>query len=88
MKINLTWALLVVAVVIAVGVGAYIYGTKQSSTPTLQEEVIQQNQLTDATQKALQEATEANNPFKVTNPLEGVQVNPFKKAKDQLNPFK
>ena len=37
--------------------------------------------------KAAQTATDEANPFKVQNPLEGVEANPFEKAKKTLNPF-
>ena len=38
-------------------------------------------------EKATAEAAKAANPFQVTNPLEGVEANPFEKAKKVLNPF-
>ena len=38
-------------------------------------------------QKAAEDAAKAANPFKVANPLEGVESNPFEKAKKALNPF-
>lgn len=41
----------------------------------------------DAAQKAADEAAQAANPFKTTNPLEGVQANPFEDAAKNLNPF-
>lgn len=41
----------------------------------------------EAGNKAAQVATDAANPFKVANPLEGVEANPFEKAKKTLNPF-
>ncbi len=41
----------------------------------------------EASNKATQTATEEANPFKVQNPLEGVEANPFEKAKKSLNPF-
>ncbi len=37
--------------------------------------------------KAVQAAADEANPFKVENPLEGVEANPFEKAKKTLNPF-
>lgn len=40
-----------------------------------------------AAEKAAEEAAKAANPFQVTNPLEGVEANPFEKAKKVLNPF-
>lgn len=42
---------------------------------------------TAAGEKAAQEATKAANPFQAVNPLEGVEANPFEKAKKVLNPF-
>lgn len=40
-----------------------------------------------AADRALAEAARAANPFQVTNPLEGVEPNPFERAKKALNPF-
>ena len=40
-----------------------------------------------AAQKAADDAAKAANPFKGINPLEGVDSNPFEKAKKVLNPF-
>lgn len=40
-----------------------------------------------AAQKAAEDAAAAANPFKATNPLEGVESNPFEQAKKALNPF-
>lgn len=40
-----------------------------------------------AGQKAADDAAKAANPFKATNPLEGVESNPFEQAKKVLNPF-
>lgn len=41
----------------------------------------------EAAKRATGEAARAANPFQVTNPLEGVEANPFQKAKKVLNPF-
>ena len=41
----------------------------------------------EAGEKAAQAASDEANPFKVANPLEGVEANPFEKAKKTLNPF-
>lgn len=40
-----------------------------------------------AAQKGVSEAAKAANPFQATNPLAGVESNPFEKAKKVLNPF-
>jgi len=37
--------------------------------------------------KAAEDAASAANPFKVTNPLEGVKANPFEETAKKLNPF-
>ena len=47
---------------------------------------------TKATQEALakkaaEDAADAANPFKVVNPLEGVEANPFEETAKKLNPF-
>ena len=40
-----------------------------------------------AAQKAADDLAKAANPFQAVNPLEGVESNPFEKAKQVLNPF-
>jgi len=42
----------------------------------------------EAAKKAADDAAKAANPFQAVNPLEGVEANPFEKAKSILNPFK
>ena len=42
----------------------------------------------EAAKKAVQDAAKAANPFQAVNPLQGVEANPFAKAKQVLNPFK
>lgn len=44
-------------------------------------------QQVDTNKKVTQEAVDQANPFKVANPLKGVDANPFEKAKKALNPF-
>lgn len=41
----------------------------------------------EAGNRAAEAATDEANPFKVANPLQGVEANPFEKAKKTLNPF-
>ena len=41
----------------------------------------------EAAKKAAADVAKAANPFQVGNPLEGVETNPFQKAKKVLNPF-
>lgn len=77
----------VVFLIVGFGVG-YWYGgsvaydngykTAAADIKVQQEEVAK---------KASEEAVKAANPFQVTNPLEGVNANPFEKAKKALNPF-
>lgn len=40
-----------------------------------------------AAAKAAEDAAKAANPFQTANPLQGVESNPFEKAKKVLNPF-
>ncbi|MBM2817479.1 MAG: hypothetical protein HW401_69 [Parcubacteria group bacterium] len=41
----------------------------------------------EAAKNASEEVARTANPFQVSNPLEGVEANPFDKAKKILNPF-
>jgi len=41
----------------------------------------------EAAKKAAADAAKAANPFQATNPIEGVEANPFEKTKQILNPF-
>ncbi len=41
----------------------------------------------EAGNQAAQAVSDEANPFKVENPLQGVEANPFEKAKKTLNPF-
>ena len=76
-----------VLLVLGLGVG-YMWGDRQAysrgyqkaaaDVKTAQEEVAK---------KAGEEAAKAVNPFQATNPLEGVNANPFKDAAQKLNPF-
>ncbi len=78
----LVWVL--VALVLGL-VGGYFYGDShgfkraEANIKKIQEQ---------AANKASTAAAKAANPFQAVNPLEGVQANPFAKAKSILNPFK
>ena len=50
-----------------------------------QEEIKKAEEL--AGKKATDAAAKAANPFQSVNPLEGVEADPFEKAKKVLNPF-
>lgn len=71
-------------VIIAVGALAYWVGDRMGHSRS-QAEVKKAQEL--AGQKAAEDAANASNPFKATNPLEGVDSNPFEQAKKVLNPF-
>ena len=72
------------AAIIAVGVLAYFLGDWMGYARS-QAEVKKAQEV--AGQKAAKDAATAANPFKGTNPLEGVEANPFEEAKKILNPF-
>lgn len=71
-------------VVIAVGVLGYWVGNRQGYSRS-QAEVKKAQEV--AGRKAGEDAAKAANPFKGTNPLKGVNANPFEQAKKVLNPF-
>lgn len=72
------------AIIAAVGVLGYWAGDWQGYSRS-QAEVRKAQEV--AGQKAGEDAAKAANPFKGTNPLEGVEANPFEEAKKVLNPF-
>ncbi|MBI2062811.1 MAG: hypothetical protein HYT61_01055 [Candidatus Yanofskybacteria bacterium] len=72
------------AIIIAVGVLGYFVGDWRGYSKS-QAEVKKAQEV--AGQKAAEDAAKAANPFKATNPLEGVEANPFEEAKKVLNPF-
>ncbi|HXK40866.1 MAG TPA: hypothetical protein VJ046_02075 [Candidatus Paceibacterota bacterium] len=72
------------AIVVAVGVLGYWAGDWQGYSRS-QADVKKAQEV--AGQKAAEDAAKVANPFKATNPLEGVEANPFEEAKKVLNPF-
>lgn len=72
------------AIIIAVGVASYWIGDWRGYSRS-QAEVKKVQEI--AAQKAAEDASNVANPFKAANPLEGVESNPFEKAKKVLNPF-
>ena len=72
------------AIIVAVGVLGYFVGDWRGYSRS-QAEVKKVQEV--AGQKAAEDAAKAANPFKVANPLEGVESNPFEEAKRILNPF-
>ena len=73
------WAVGVVVIVLAYWIGDW-QGYARSQAEVKKAQGI-------AGQKAAEDAAKAANPFKVANPLEGVDANPFEEAKKVLNPF-
>lgn len=71
-------------VIVAVGVLGYWAGDWRGYSRS-QAEVKKAQEV--AAQKATEDAAKAANPFKASNPLEGVEANPFEEAKKVLNPF-
>ena len=78
---------LAVAVLVALVIGAaggYWYGDRRGySRAEADAKKIQEA----AAKKAVDDAAKVANPFQAVNPLEGVNANPFQKAKNLLNPF-
>lgn len=81
-----TWIIVIVILIAVIAFGFWYSGTKydQGYKAAIIDIKAQQE---EAGNKAAQVATDEANPFKVGNPLEGVQANPFEKAKKTLNPF-
>ena len=76
--------IVVVIVGVIAGVLGYSGGQKAGYDKAVADLKAQQEALA---QTALEEAAKAANPFQAANPLEGVELNPFEKAKKALNPF-
>ena len=81
---NKSLLLLGIIVAVAVGVLGYWIGDRMGYSRS-QTEIKKAQEI--AGQKAAEDAATAANPFKATNPLEGVESNPFEKTKKVLNPF-
>lgn len=83
-----SWVLKAVVIgVLALGVGYWVgsmvsykagYAMAKADIEKLQAE---------AAAKSADDAAKVANPFQTVNPLEGVESNPFEKAKKVLNPF-
>ena len=76
----------VIVVLVVVAFGFWYSGKKydQGYAAAIADVKAQQE---EAGNKAAKAATDEANPFKVANPLQGVEANPFEKAKKTLNPF-
>lgn len=82
-KLWIIGAAVVVGLVVVYWIGAKVgfssgYAQAQTDIQRINDE---------AADKAAQDAAKAANPFQAVNPLEGVEANPFDKAKKVLNPF-
>ena len=73
----------IAALVIGLAVGFWFGNQRGYNKATADVKQVQEA----AAKQAGTEAANAANPFKVVNPLEKVQTNPFEKAKQVLNPF-
>ncbi len=77
---------MIVVVLVVIGIGFW-YSSKtydQGYEAAVADIKAQQE---EAGNQAAQAASDEANPFKVKNPLQGVEANPFEKAKKTLNPF-
>ncbi|MBI5140290.1 MAG: hypothetical protein HZA94_02485 [Candidatus Vogelbacteria bacterium] len=83
----LSRSLIIVALVLGL-LGGYFYGSRVGyTTGYKQAEIDAKKVAEEAAKKAVEAAAKAANPFQSVNPLEGVESNPFEKAKKVLNPF-
>lgn len=75
------------AALIGIGIG-YVVGSKGGYTKGYGQAEADIKKLEEqSAKKASEDAAKAANPFQAVNPLEGVEANPFEKAKKVLNPF-
>ena len=80
------WVVAVVVLVVVVALSFWYSGKKYDEGYQAAVADIKAQQ-EEAGDKAAQAASDEANPFKVQNPLKGVEANPFEKAKQTLNPF-
>lgn len=80
------WIKIIVALVVIIALGFWYSGKRYGDgyKAAIADIKAQQEEAGNLAAKA---ATDQANPFKVQNPLQGVQANPFEKAKKTLNPF-
>ncbi|OGI71111.1 hypothetical protein A3C60_01640 [Candidatus Nomurabacteria bacterium RIFCSPHIGHO2_02_FULL_37_45] len=80
------WMTMIVTLVVVSAIGLWYSGkTYDEGYAAAIADIKAQQE--EASNKAAQVATDEANPFKVENPLQGVEANPFEKAKKTLNPF-
>ena len=87
-----TWIAALVAALIVGGFGGYFMGQRTGyqkgdveGFKRAEADIKKGEEL--AGKKAIEDAAKAANPFQTANPLQGVESNPFEKAKKILNPF-
>lgn len=80
------WVKVIIILAVIVALGFWYAGKRydQGYNTAIADIKAQQE---EAGNKAAQTASDEANPFKVANPLQGVEANPFEKAKKTLNPF-
>ena len=81
---------MLIGVVIALFVGgaAYMIGTTQGYKTGYAQAQTDVKSLQEKTAtRAAEETAKSANPFQASNPLQGVETNPFDKVKKVLNPF-
>lgn len=82
---------IVVVLLVGAGYGGYWYGNKEGVQKGYEagyakaEEDISKLQ-EEAVKKGVEETAKSANPFEVSNPLEGIETDPFEKVKKILNP--
>jgi len=83
-----------ITVLVATAALLFGYSLGSSNTEQFAYDAGYQKAVTDtkasqqaAADRAFAEAARAANPFQVGNPLEGLEFNPFERAKAVLNPF-
>ncbi|MEK7128596.1 MAG: hypothetical protein AAB933_03485 [Patescibacteria group bacterium] len=80
------WIKVVVVLVVLIALGLWYSSSRYDAGYEAAIADIKAQQA-EAGDKAAKAATDEANPFKVANPLQGVEANPFEKAKKTLNPF-
>lgn len=69
-------------------IAGYLYGSNNGYKVGYNKAIADAKATQEALgEKAAEDAASAANPFKVTNPLEGVEANPFDETAKKLNPF-
>ena len=85
---NKNFSVISIVLLIIGAIGGYWYGGSKTYDKGYQAATTDiKAQQEESAKKATEETAKTANPFQVSNPLEGVEANPFDKAKDALNPF-